>query len=67
MNVCPIDTKTLTDDEVSLLDLTGNVAVRFTALAQVHPADCQDVTFHVHAIQNIILARAAYSREARRS
>jgi hypothetical protein len=29
------------------------------ALPPVHPSDMQDIVFHVHAIQNIVMARAA--------
>lgn len=55
----------LTEGENSLLALAGDVASQFSKLPQLHPADVDDVAFHVHAIQNIILARAAYMRTDR--
>jgi len=49
----------LTDDELAVAELIGQVYVRFAALPQAHPADLDEVAFHVHALGRIVLARAA--------
>jgi hypothetical protein len=50
----------LTDDELVILDLTGEVYRRFAALPEYHFNDVGDVVRHVHAIQKIVSARVAY-------
>jgi hypothetical protein len=49
----------LTPQEVHVTDLVGQAATMFATLPQMHPSDMQDVVFHVHAIQSIVMARAA--------
>lgn len=55
-----VDRRALTVNENELADLAGDVAIRFKRLPQLHPSDEADIVFHVHAIQNIILSRAAF-------
>lgn len=52
----------LTDQERELLALTGQVADQFARVIGDGPSRDGDVTeavFHVHALQNMILAQAA--------
>lgn len=60
-----LDPDTLTIGEQTCLDVTSNVATAFSRLPELHPSDLEDVVRHVHAIQNIILARAAFPAELR--
>lgn len=55
----------LTRDEAYVLERVGNVATEFAKLVVLHPDDMRDVVFHVHAIQNIVLARACYQPKDR--
>jgi hypothetical protein len=50
----------LTDEELRILDLTGEVYRRFAALPEYHFNDLGDVVRHVHAIQKVVSARVAY-------
>lgn len=59
------DTTKLTDQEKELLKLSGKLADKWGELQQVHPSDTRDVIYHIHAIQNILLARSAYTWELR--
>jgi hypothetical protein len=49
----------LTDREIHVVNMAGLVASNFSDLPVMHPADVADVVFHIHAIQNIVMARAA--------
>ena len=49
----------LTDAEIAVAKLAGEVYLAFGELPQAHPSDLQDVASHVHAIGRIVLARAA--------
>lgn len=49
----------LTDDEIELVEQAGELATSFMRLGVMHPSDRGDVVFHVHAIQSIIMGRAA--------
>ena len=49
----------LSDRERHVLDLSGDFWNAFLELRSEHPSDQTDVMFHLHAIQNIILARPA--------
>ena len=48
-----------TKEELEITELAGKIAGKFIMLEQTHPADLPDLIFHVHAIQNIIMARVA--------
>lgn len=50
----------LTPEEIKVLDLAGETMALFSQLEQVHPSDLGEMQFHVHGIQNIVLARPAY-------
>jgi ribosomal protein L4 len=54
-----MDIEGLTPEEVEVAKLAGQVYLRFRALPQAHPSDHEDVIVHVHAIQRIVMARAA--------
>jgi hypothetical protein len=49
----------LTDEELDVLARSGDLYRAFAALPQAHPSDHDDVVFHLHAIQRIVMARAA--------
>jgi hypothetical protein len=49
----------LTEEEIAVAKLAGQVFLAFRELPQAHPADLDELVFHVHAIGRIVLARAA--------
>lgn len=49
----------MTPEEREILHDAGELWNKFILLPPEHPDDQNDVRFHVHAIQNIILARSA--------
>ena len=46
-------------DEEDLILKLGDCAAAFWSLPSYHPSDRAEFTFHVHALQNIIMAREA--------
>jgi hypothetical protein len=54
-----MDLQGLTPDEIEVARLAGQVYVKFRELPQAHPSDQDDVIDHVHAIQRIVMTRAA--------
>jgi hypothetical protein len=50
----------LTNEEQALINLVGQFARDFAVLPQLHPADIQEVAFHVHALARIVGMRAAH-------
>jgi hypothetical protein len=46
-------------EELRVLELTAELYRAFAALPRAHTSDHDDVVFHVHAIQRIVMARAA--------
>lgn len=53
------DGEILTADELGCCEMAGDLWNYFNRLKTMHPSDKADVTFHIHAIQNIVMARAA--------
>ncbi len=49
----------LTSAEIGVVQGCGVIFTAFTALPQTHPSDAREVAMHIHAIQNIVMARAA--------
>lgn len=49
----------LTDEELAVAKLAGKFFLAFKELPQAHPADLDEVAFHVHTLGRIVLARAA--------
>jgi hypothetical protein len=49
----------LAAEELEALTIPGQFYRAFKALPQVHPADLEEVVFHVHALQRIVMQRAA--------
>jgi hypothetical protein len=49
----------LSPTELEALGIPGRFYRAFKALPQVHPADLDEVVFHVHALQRIVMQRAA--------
>jgi hypothetical protein len=49
----------LTEEELAVAKLAGKFFLAFKELPQAHPADLDEVAFHVHALGRIVLARAA--------
>ncbi len=54
-----MDLRGLTPEEIEVARLAGQVYVKFRELPQAHPADNDDLIGHVHAIQRIVMTRAA--------
>ena len=50
----------LTDEEQRVLQMPGGFYRAFQALPQLHPADLDEVAFHVHALGRIVAMRAAH-------
>ncbi len=50
----------LSEEEQAVLTLAGQFYVRFSELPQLHPADLDEVAFHVHALARIVGMRAAH-------
>jgi hypothetical protein len=47
----------MSNEEIELMNLTGELANKFFSLEQEHSHDVKEFVFHIHAIQNIILSR----------
>lgn len=47
----------MTDQEKKVLELTKDVWNTFLELPEQHEDDEHDFRFHIHALQNIVLAR----------
>ena len=54
------ETKGLTEDELALFGFFREFWQGFSALPQLHPADLDEVAFHLHALSRIIGMRAAH-------
>jgi hypothetical protein len=52
----------MTKEEKKVFFASGELYSSFTRLKKLHPSDQREVEFHIHAIQNIILARPAYKK-----
>ena len=50
----------LTDEEQEVLKLAGRFYREFAELPQLHPAELDEVAFHVHALARIVGMRAAH-------
>jgi hypothetical protein len=50
----------LTEEEQAVVKLAGRFYREFSALPQLHPADLDEVAFHVHALGRIVGMRAAH-------
>lgn len=50
----------LTEDELALFGFFREFWTGFSALPQLHPADLDEVAFHLHALSRIIGMRAAH-------
>ncbi len=53
----------LTDDEQHILDLLADAWAGQMALPGVHASDSPEMAHHLHAAQNIILARPAVEQQ----
>lgn len=49
----------LTQEELSVVTNLGGVTRQFADLPEHHPEDLREWTHHVHALQNMVMARAA--------
>ena len=49
----------LTEKEHEILDSLGSVMGEMNLLPVVHPDDADEAIAHIHALQNIVLARPA--------
>ena len=50
----------LTREEQAVLKIPGQFYRAFSELPQLHPADLDEVAFHVHALARIVAMRAAH-------
>jgi hypothetical protein len=50
----------LTDEELALFSFFRTFWEGFNALPQLHPADADEVAFHLHALSRIVGMRAAH-------
>ena len=50
----------LTEDEQALIKSIGAFARDFSKLTPLHPADADEMAFHVHALARIVAMRAAH-------
>lgn len=53
-------TEGLTEQEQGLIRQIGKFARDFAELTPLHPADADEMAFHVHALARIIAMRAAH-------
>ena len=51
------DPRALTDEEKEILDITAELYNKMCRLPKLHSADNTEAAVHIHAIQNIVLAR----------
>ena len=49
----------MTRDEVDSIVSLGVVHNKFMSLGEHHPSDPQEWTHHIHALQNMVMARTA--------
>ncbi len=49
----------MNEDEKRAIEASAELWNAFVKLEKYHPDDIQDVKFHIHAIQNIIMSRVA--------
>lgn len=49
----------LTSKEKEILEISVNLWNEFLLLEEYHEDDKKDISFHIHAIQNIIMSREA--------
>ncbi len=47
----------MTEQEIKVLDRTKETWAEFLALPEEHPDDQNEFRLHIHALQNMILAR----------
>jgi hypothetical protein len=59
VELADMDVQGLTEEEIAVAKLAGQFFLAFKELPQAHPADLDEVVFHVHALGRIVLARAA--------
>lgn len=49
----------MTEEELNVIDKSCELMNMFVTLPEYHSADRQDVVFHIHAIQAIVMQRDA--------
>lgn len=60
VKLCPVhDVGGLTPEEKALIEKVAGIWSDFIQLPRYHPADLEDVEFHIHALQNIFMSRVA--------
>lgn len=47
----------MTPEEQEIVEALGDIFNKIVALPEVHPSDVPEAQMHIHALQNIILAR----------
>jgi hypothetical protein len=53
----------LTEQEQKVLDLSAEFWNAFCELPKEHPHDIPEALIHIHALQNMILARPLYRKQ----
>ncbi len=61
MNIANAGNPLLSTAEDAVLNTLADAWNQFCALEVLHPSDAGEFVLHLHALQNIILARPAYS------
>ena len=49
----------LLPDEIKVCEDAGELFNSFVKLQRMHPSEVNEIAFHIHAIQSIVMARAA--------
>lgn len=49
----------LTPEEIAFVEAAGELMNAFCRIPPAHPSDTREVEAHVHAIQNLVMARSA--------
>ena len=49
----------LTESELKLCNDLGNWIIEFSKLMPCHPSDVNEASFHIHALQNLVMSRSA--------
>jgi hypothetical protein len=50
----------LTLAEIALAEKLGECFTEFIGMERMHPAEPREFEFHIHALQHIVMARAAH-------
>lgn len=49
----------LTPEELKICEMLGEVYNAFVKAPRLHPGDVEEMAFHIHAMQNMVMSRSA--------